>query len=126
MGIGPEADIRGLQERLVGRYGSQRLTVQNLFAPNYGLHVMEIFAPGVDKWTGIRQMMADWRLTAEQVAAIGDDINDLELVREAGLGVAMANAIEAVKAVADVHTGSHDEDGVAQFIDRLLDGQFPC
>jgi Cof subfamily protein (haloacid dehalogenase superfamily) len=115
MGVGPEADIRELQERLLGRYGSQHLTVQNLFAPNYGLHVMEIFAPGVDKWTGIRQMMDDWRLEAEHVVAIGD---------EAGLGVARANAIDAVKAVADIQTGSHDEDGVAQFINRLLDGQF--
>lgn len=122
MGVGPLEVIVELQQWLLGRFGADRLTVQNIFAPNYGLHVLEIFAPGLNKWTGMQVIMQDWQLSGWQVVAIGDDVNDLEMVQQAGLGVAMANAIDSIKAAAGVHTASHDEDGVADFIDRLLDG----
>lgn len=52
--------------------------------------------------------------------AIGDDLVDIGMIRYAGLGVAMGNASPAVKAAADLVTGTNDEDGVAAVIERYL------
>jgi len=60
----------------------------------------------------------------ERVAAIGDEINDLQLIENAGLGVAMENAVPAVKAVARRVTRSHAHDGVAYAIERILSGEW--
>lgn len=50
------------------------------------------------------------------VIAFGDDTNDIEMLRAAGIGVSMANAQEAVKSMADAITGTNDADGVAQWL----------
>ena len=54
------------------------------------------------------------------VIACGDGLNDLSMIRYAGLGVAMANAQPEVKEAADVVTLSNDEDGVAEVIERYI------
>ena len=54
------------------------------------------------------------------MCAFGDGGNDLEMLREVGLGVAMANATPAVLAVADTTTKSNQEQGVLQFMHHLL------
>jgi P-type E1-E2 ATPase len=59
-------------------------------------------------------------LELSQVAAIGDGLNDIEMLREAGLGIAMGNAPEAVKSVADWVTGTNNEAGVAQAVRKLF------
>jgi hydroxymethylpyrimidine pyrophosphatase-like HAD family hydrolase len=52
--------------------------------------------------------------------AVGDDENDLEMIRHAGLGVAMGNAAEAVKAAADFITGSNADDGLVQALQQFV------
>ena len=52
--------------------------------------------------------------------ACGDGSNDIEMVKEAGLGVAMSNAIDEVKAAADYVTCSNDEDGAAKAIEKYV------
>ncbi len=52
---------------------------------------------------------------------MGDSYNDVEMLRSAGLGVAMANAPAEVRAAADRVCGHHDEDGVARFLAELFD-----
>jgi hypothetical protein len=54
---------------------------------------------------------------AGETAAFGDDINDTEMVRMCGFGVAVANAVDEVKAAARYICGSNDEDGVARWIE---------
>lgn len=56
----------------------------------------------------------------EQIMACGDGSNDVEMIQEAGFGVAMANAIEPVKQAADYVTLSNDEDGVAKAIEKYV------
>jgi hydroxymethylpyrimidine pyrophosphatase-like HAD family hydrolase len=63
-------------------------------------------------------------LDLSQVAAIGDGLNDIEMLTEAGLGIAMGNAPEAVKSVADWVTGTNNEAGVAQAVERLFQDGF--
>ncbi|MNC56990.1 putative phosphatase [compost metagenome] len=55
-----------------------------------------------------------------QVIAMGDSFNDLSMIREAGLGVAMGNAQEEIKAQADVVTVTNEEDGVAEMIRKYI------
>ncbi len=59
----------------------------------------------------------------EQVAAVGDSLNDIDMLLYAGTGVAVANARLEVKAVADVVTASNLDHGVAVFIRRYLDNK---
>lgn len=79
---------------------------------------IEIMPPGVDKASGIRELAAYLKIPVSQVMAIGDQDNDLPMLKAAGLGVAMGNASEDVKRQADAITGTNAEDGVAQAIMR--------
>ena len=56
----------------------------------------------------------------EDIIAIGDSFNDISMIQYAGLGVAMGNAPMEVKKCADYVTGTNDEDGVAQVIDKFV------
>lgn len=85
-------------------------------------HLLEVFSPNVNKWTMISAYGRDTGRDAERIAAIGDGLNDVELVQAAGLGIAMANADERVRRVADRHTLDHEQAGVAYAIDRILEG----
>jgi hydroxymethylpyrimidine pyrophosphatase-like HAD family hydrolase len=60
------------------------------------------------------------------VVALGDDVNDVEMIARAGLGVAMGNAVEPVRAAARLQVAVNDDCGVAELIDRLLTGQVPA
>ena len=64
----------------------------------------------------------DCLVLQEQVAAVGDEVNDVPMIRHAGLGVAMGNAVEQVKGLAKRITRHHDDHGVAHAIDQMLDG----
>ena len=56
------------------------------------------------------------------ICAVGDDVNDIPMIRNAGLGVAMGHARPEVREAADLVTGDHDEDGVAMLVDDVLLG----
>jgi hydroxymethylpyrimidine pyrophosphatase-like HAD family hydrolase len=62
-------------------------------------------------------------ITMEEVAAIGDSLNDFAMIRAVGLGIAMGNAQEELKAVSRYVTQSNDEDGVAIAIRTILQFQ---
>jgi HAD superfamily hydrolase (TIGR01484 family) len=80
----------------------------------------QISHANVSKSDAIRRVVEDQGSNLSQVIAFGDDANDVEMIRDAGIGIAMANAVGPVKAVADHITLSNDEDGVAVAIEELL------
>lgn len=86
-----------------------------------GAPFVEVMAAGVSKASGLAQLCARLGVNRSQVLAFGDGLNDREMLAWAGHGVAVANAEDAVKDMADAVTGSNDEDGVAQVLERLLD-----
>lgn len=98
-----------------------RLAWNVLHAPPYRLSLIEVFAPQVNKWYGIEKLCRRWKIDPRGTVAIGDDVNDLEMIRRAGLGVAVANARPPVQAAADRIIESNDSCGVARLIDELLD-----
>jgi len=78
-------------------------------------HLLEIFGPSVNKWSMLQRHLGD-RFNAERIVAIGDGLNDVELLQEAGLSIAMSNADMFVQSHADIISGHHNEDGFAEAI----------
>ena len=88
---------------------------------------IEVTAAGVNKGSGLVELGKRLGIEREEIMAFGDGDNDEPMLREAGFGVAMANAEEKVKAAADYITGSNEEDGVAKAIERfVLEGGEVC
>ena len=82
---------------------------------------LEIVPKGANKAAALMHLITILGLDLSQVAAIGDGYNDLEMIREAGLGIAMGNAPAAVQSVAEWVTGTNNEAGVAQAVRRLVE-----
>ncbi len=83
---------------------------------------LEISHPLVHKAAAVEALLVERGTDAAEVVAFGDMPNDLELIRWAGLGVAVANAHPLLRDAADEVTASNDDDGVAIVIERLLAG----
>lgn len=119
-------DLAAAQRRIVDRMGDR--VVVHCFdgIPRRGefeaVEILEVFPGGVDKWRGVRSVAASLGVELEAVAAIGDQINDLSMLRGAACGIAMGNAADAAVAVADRRTRPNTEDGVAFAIEQMLAG----
>ena len=85
-------------------------------APYY----LEILDRRVNKGQGVRMLAEKLGLKQEEVMAIGDQENDLAMIEYAGTGVAMGNAIDSVKEIAQFVTKTNMEDGVAHAIEELV------
>jgi hydroxymethylpyrimidine pyrophosphatase-like HAD family hydrolase len=83
-------------------------------------HLLECFAPNTDKWTMTLTLCRERGFRPEEVAAVGDGLNDRRLIAECGFGIAMANADERVAVAAKAHVGHHDEDGFAEAVALLV------
>lgn len=81
---------------------------------------IEINAAGVNKGRGLVKLGELLGIQREEIMACGDSDNDITMLQEVGFGVAMGNAEEAVKVVADYITETNDEDGVAKAIERYV------
>jgi Cof subfamily protein (haloacid dehalogenase superfamily) len=111
--------LRPLEERVRQVLGA-RVKTHFLENKSYGGHILEILSPSSDKWAALAQVAAAAGIPQPEIAAIGDDVNDIELVRRAGLGIAMANGAEETRAAADLVVRSNAEDGVVEAIERVL------
>ncbi|AOM83846.1 Cof-type HAD-IIB family hydrolase [Salisediminibacterium beveridgei] len=80
----------------------------------------EIVAPGTSKWQAANNLLRAYGIRKEENAAFGDGPNDVEMLRAAGTGVAMGNASAHVKSAADFVTLHHDQDGLADYVERYL------
>lgn len=74
----------------------------------------------VDKGLGLKKLGEHLGIRQEEIIACGDAGNDLSMVKYAGLGVAMGNAIEEVKNAANFITASNDEDGIVNVIEKFI------
>ena len=85
---------------------------------SYGCAELTIMDPGCSKASGVTTLAHYLNIPLQEVMAIGDNNNDIQMLRTAGWGVAMGHASETVKAAAQAVTASNREDGVAQAIER--------
>lgn len=81
---------------------------------------LEMMPPGVDKAYGVAKLLERLGYRRTQMVCCGDGFNDLPMIEYAGLGVAMANAPEALKEKADYIAPSCDEDGLVDVIERFI------
>ena len=81
---------------------------------------LETAVPGTSKWSALLWIAQQRGIKPEEIVAIGDEANDIEMVREAGFGVAVANATDEVKASADYVTKQPRNAGVDEAIDALF------
>jgi Cof subfamily protein (haloacid dehalogenase superfamily) len=114
--------LRPLEERARQVLGA-RVKTHLLHNKSYGGYILELLSPSSDKWAALARVAADAGIAPPEVAAIGDDVNDIELVRRAGLGIAMANGAEETRAAANVVVRSNAEQGVVEAIERVLAGR---
>lgn len=82
--------------------------------------MLEILPPGASKGAALRHLLGSLKIAPEQVMAMGDAENDIEMLQVAGLGVAIGNATAALKKVAKHVAPTNDEDGVADSIERFV------
>ena len=81
---------------------------------------INVVSPKVSKGKALEELCAFYRVPLAQVVAVGDGINDLTLLKMAGLAVAMGNSVDELKSIADVITEDVDHNGVAEIIKRFL------
>lgn len=81
---------------------------------------LEFLAPGVNKGRAMRYLARRLGVELRETLAIGDQLNDLEMIAEAGIGVAMAGSPEAVRAAARIVAPPVAEEGAAQVLEELL------
>ncbi len=79
---------------------------------------LELNQKGVDKGFALLALARRLGIRREEIMACGDAYNDIPMLRAAGTGVAVANAVPELLAAAAVHTDSNDDDGVAKAIER--------
>ena len=117
--MGTKEQMLDLDKRLHAQLNGN-LATHVLRSPRYIGFMCEFAPRDVTKWSAIRQLAADWNVPDEAICAVGDDVNDIPMIRGAGLGIAMGNALPEVKAAADRIAPSQGEDGLVQVVDWLL------
>lgn len=80
---------------------------------------IEVNAFGVNKGTGLLRLGEILGIHRDEIMACGDGMNDLEMLKEAGLGVAVGNAVKEVKEAADYITDTNENEGVAKAIEKF-------
>ena len=108
--------LEAVEDKLKGYFGSQLSIFRS--EPYF----LEIMPKDIDKASSLERLRLQLGLERAEIAACGDGLNDISMIQYAGLGIAMANAQEAVKRVCDFVTKSNEEEGVAYVIDRFILG----
>lgn len=98
---------------------AERVPTDGLELTMSGAPFVEVMAAGVSKADGLRRLCRHLGVARDEVLALGDGLNDVPMLRWAGHGVAVANAVPAALDAADEVTGAADGDGVAMVIERL-------
>lgn len=83
-------------------------------------YFLECVPLGIDKARSLDRLITTLGITKEEVIACGDGYNDLSMINFSGLGVAMSNAADDIKAQADYVTLSNEEDGIAHVVDKFI------
>ena len=82
--------------------------------------MIQIMSTASTKWNGIRTMLEAMGMKQDDAIYFGDDNDDIESIKNCGVGVAVSNAIDEVLDAADFRTESNDMDGVARYIEENL------
>lgn len=101
-------------KELEDKFGQQVSIAQT--TSNY----IDVTGQNVNKGTGVERLLDKYNLSASEVAAFGNNYNDLAMLKLADLGVVTANAPQEIKEKADMVTKSNEEDGVAKALEEIF------
>lgn len=118
-GLGVREEMTALAGRLEST-ASGRFDLHVLRSPIYEHFMCEISPAGESKWVGVQRLARDWGVADEEIWAVGDDVNDVPMLRGAGQGIAMGNAAPVVQSAADRIAPSNAEDGLVEVVRWLL------
>lgn len=99
---------------------SDRVYTHALMNKNYRGHILEFLSPASGKWSALRAVAESLGIAAGEIIAVGDDTNDVEMIRNAGYGIAMGNAIDAAKGAANLVVRSNAEGGAIEALEQVL------
>lgn len=108
----PAAILEGAFEEIKGHFDCNPLFYLDSYS--IGTGILEIFSSKATKANALRWLKS--HTGADRVVCFGDNVNDIPMLREADVAVAVENALPEVKSMADVVIGSNDSDAVASFI----------
>lgn len=94
------------------KQGTQEIPIEYFFT--------EISCSNVDKWQAIKYLLSILDINPEEVITIGDNINDMMMIQNAGIGVCMGQGSEMIKSVADMVTENNEEEGVAKALKKIF------
>lgn len=115
MCMGPEAEIHTMEQNLNDRFGADIHIYRS--RPTY----LELAPRAISKATGLALILRRYYdITMDEVIAFGDNYNDIEMLHQAGWGVAVANARDEVKVVSNEIAGDSKQDGVADVIEKYF------
>lgn len=94
------------------KQGSEQVLLEYYFS--------EISPNGINKWTALKYLLKHLNISDDEVITVGDNVNDIEMIKKAGLGVSMENAGDNIKEIADFVTTDNNNDGVAKVIEEYI------
>jgi hydroxymethylpyrimidine pyrophosphatase-like HAD family hydrolase len=112
--------LNELNEQLQRDLGAEARVFSTMY-PKLDFGLLDVLHPGASKGVGVAAVAWELKITADEVMAIGDNFNDLEMLRYAGTGVVMGNAEASLRETEGLHTtAANDEDGVALAIEKFI------
>jgi hypothetical protein len=109
--------MRPLAQRLMQELTGEVAVIQSGSNTTWGV---EVYVAGVDKLLGLQTIASRIGVERDEILAIGDHVNDMDMLRWSGVGVAMGNALPEILEAADWVTASVTQDGVARAIERYI------
>lgn len=94
------------------KHGTSEFSLQYYFS--------EITKKGINKWVAIEELAKKLNIKQEEIIAIGDNVNDEIMIKNAGLGIAMGNATDEIKNIADYTTDTNINEGVKKVIEKFI------
>lgn len=119
--IGTTGEMLAFEQRAHERFAGRVQTFVQRSSRYLGT-MCELLRHDANKWTAVLQLARVWGIEPDAICAVGDDVNDIPMIKNAGLGVAMGHARPEVQRAADHITGDHDADGVAMLVEQVLLG----
>ncbi len=104
-------DVEHMSRKMI-KDGTDRISMQYYYT--------EITSTNVDKWQAVENLAKKLEIKQEEIMAIGDNINDAEMVKKSGLGIMMGNSAPYIKEMADIVVSDNDNDGVAEAIEKYV------
>jgi Cof subfamily protein (haloacid dehalogenase superfamily) len=114
-----EVSLAALRQRAIKELGD-RVHTHALINKSYRGQILEFLSSRSGKWPALERLATDDGIAPHEIAAVGDDLNDVEMIRRVGLGIAMGNAVEPAKRAATLVVRSNAEGGAVEALQQVL------